>query len=461
MKALLGLKVFALVILLNSCSSLFYYPTHVVHFPPEMIHAQPEDKWIDLADGTKVHGWYFTNLTKKKARTLVVHFHGNSANISSHYLNFYWMLNNPVDYFVFDYRGYGRSEFSSRDEKITRKSTVEDGVAVLEWAIERATKNKQKLVVVGQSLGGAVAPQSIYRLKDKSKIDLLLLDSTFHSYQEVGRKVMASRFYSWLFQPLAYAVLDDEYAPKDVLASMRPFKTIVSHGDGDPVVNYSLGLKVYSYLKEPKEFWRIPGGQHTDIFWGHNGVYRQKFLRLIGEVEHTQWKEGDPLNPDFSFSYQLPYLAGKKQQILQGESGGYSHKGAQRFAIDFKMDVGSAVHAARAGRVEKIEESFGPGGDNESFRNKANFVQVRHDDGTLAEYVHLKKDSVFVKPGQYVKQGDFLGLVGMSGYTSKAHLHFMLFYQDKKGLKQSLPAVFNTQDGPATKLKQHSFYRQP
>ena len=61
----------------------------------------------------------------------------------------------------------------------------------------------------------------------------------------------------------------------------------------------------------------------------------------------------------------------------------------------------------------------------------ANAVSVRHADGSLTRYWHLKQDSVLVDVGQAVSRGDALGLIGSSGRSSMPHLHFEV--QDSEG----------------------------
>lgn len=62
----------------------------------------------------------------------------------------------------------------------------------------------------------------------------------------------------------------------------------------------------------------------------------------------------------------------------------------------------------------------------DGFDKAPNYVTVRHADGVIARYLHLKKDSVAVAVGDVVVRGDALGLIGSSGNSSMPHLHFEL-----------------------------------
>jgi len=50
---------------------------------------------------------------------------------------------------------------------------------------------------------------------------------------------------------------------------------------------------------------------------------------------------------DDSFRYSLPYAAGHSFKVSQGYDGKYSHRGSNRYAVDWEMPEGTPVHAAR------------------------------------------------------------------------------------------------------------------
>lgn len=149
--------------------------------------------------------------------------------------------------------------------------------------------------------------------------------------------------------------------------------------------------------------------------------------------------------------YLLPYACGDAFTCSQGNFGS-SHQGSQAYAWDFAMPKGTPVHAARAGVVAYAEVRSPPGspcydppGLLESCHNKANFVGVRHADGTVALYMHLRQ--LAVGEGDVVAQGDVIGLSGNSGYTSGPHLHFQLQNDCGIWFCQSVPVSFA--DAPA------------
>ena len=138
---------------------------------------------------------------------------------------------------------------------------------------------------------------------------------------------------------------------------------------------------------------------------------------------------GDPAaDPADGVHYRLPFYAGTAWTLQQGFNGPFSHQTDQsRYALDFGVPVGTPVLAARGGTVMEVEEEFrGHGLDLERYGDRANYVRILQDDGSMAVYAHLAPESVIVLPGDRVRAGDFLGKSGDTGYTTGPHLHFVV-----------------------------------
>ena len=89
------------------------------------------------------------------------------------------------------------------------------------------------------------------------------------------------------------------------------------------------------------------------------------------------------------------------------------------------MDEGVPVVVAAAGGVVSSLRNDAPD-RNTTCAGLPNFVHVRHPDGLVALYYHLKRGSVAVAVGQQVSAGDVLGVAGSSGCSFAPHLHFEL-----------------------------------
>jgi murein DD-endopeptidase MepM/ murein hydrolase activator NlpD len=72
-----------------------------------------------------------------------------------------------------------------------------------------------------------------------------------------------------------------------------------------------------------------------------------------------------------------------------------------------------------------------------------NHVIVKHPNGEYSFYLHLKRGSVSIKPGEFVKQGQLLAELGSSGNSTEPHLHFHLATGSDISHARSLPIRFS------------------
>lgn len=101
------------------------------------------------------------------------------------------------------------------------------------------------------------------------------------------------------------------------------------------------------------------------------------------------------------------------------------------------------VTRADDGNYDRCHETTGFVVSCDGHPMKANQVTVRHADGLVSRYAHLKKGSVKVKVGDKVSCGQLLGYVGSSGKSARPHLHFEV--QDAAGKRVDPYAGKNTQ----------------
>jgi murein DD-endopeptidase MepM/ murein hydrolase activator NlpD len=123
--------------------------------------------------------------------------------------------------------------------------------------------------------------------------------------------------------------------------------------------------------------------------------------------------------------YKLPVPKDLLQRIDRTSSP--AHVGKLRNAIDFIADTGTPVLAAEDGLVTSIQDTSNTGGASPSNWRYTNFIVIMHSNGEYSRYDHLSYNSSKVKVGQYVRAGEEIAKVGMTGYTYLPHLHFQVF----------------------------------
>lgn len=114
--------------------------------------------------------------------------------------------------------------------------------------------------------------------------------------------------------------------------------------------------------------------------------------------------------------------------VIDYEGGYHSydgHNGTDIGLFDFRaMDEGTEVLSAGEGVVSYVDHNQPDRNTVWSNDSRPNQVVVQNGDGTVAWYLHFRKHSLTVNVGDTVRRGDVLGLVGSSGYSNVAHLHF-------------------------------------
>lgn len=164
---------------------------------------------------------------------------------------------------------------------------------------------------------------------------------------------------------------------------------------------------------------------------------------------------------DDDYLYRLPYDASSSFPVIQGYGAKLSHRGAERYTVDFGMPIGTRVYAARDGIVVLVEDSHAAGCAREDCGRFANFVVVLHGDGTTGEYFHLDRGSAAVRVGELVARGQLLAHSGNTGFSTAPHLHFGVYRTGPDGRNESLAVRFKTRAGAITAPRSGARYLNP
>lgn len=241
---------------LTGCNGLFYYPDRHAYSYVDRLGTPCEDVSFTSADGTRLHGWFLPARPRTERKGTVVHFHGNAQNLTSHVGLVTWLPDEGYDVLVFDYRGYGRSGGDAPD----RDGLVLDGQAALDYVRARPDVDASRLLVFGQSLGGAVALATVGE-GDPRAVRGVAVDSTFGAYQGMANNALSG---TWVTYPLAWLLVSSAHDPVDSLERLPPTPLLVLHGDADQVVPFEEGEELFERAAEPKRFVPVSGARHLD-----------------------------------------------------------------------------------------------------------------------------------------------------------------------------------------------------
>jgi alpha-beta hydrolase superfamily lysophospholipase len=262
-------KIFILLTMLTSCTSVIYQPDRYLHADPHAFGINFKEYYVRSYDGTRLLVWELKSKTPHP-ENLVLMFHGNAENLSSHVFNLAWMVDKNTDVMIFDYRGYGLSEGSP-----SPKGVLEDGMRMLQIAGDKYLAEGYKhLIVYAQSLGGAIALRALEEISWRSKISLLVLDSTFRSPQDVARTKLHGLFW-WL--------ISSEFTADERLSHLT-MPLLVIHSKNDPVIPFKLGEDIFNKApSKNKTFWKLdePDAGHGNVFFIDKGKYREEFFKLL------------------------------------------------------------------------------------------------------------------------------------------------------------------------------------
>ncbi len=230
--------------------ALFYHPAPDRFRTPADDGCAFEQITFPSTDGTALSGW-FIPAQQQKALGTVIHFHGNAQNMSAHYAFVSWLPKSGFNLFVFDYRGYGASE-----GRPSREGVYQDSVAAIEYIKSRTDIDQAKLIIFGQSIGGANALAAVGSNAFEGIVGVVS-DSAFSTYKSV-----AAEHAGWL-KPFAYLFISNRYSPEKYVQSIAPTPLIIIHGTRDRVASVHHAERLFRAAQEPKELWLIEGGEHT------------------------------------------------------------------------------------------------------------------------------------------------------------------------------------------------------
>ena len=270
--ALTSLLRISLAVVIGATLFLMFFEKRLIYYPARGLDATPgdfglsgEDVTLDVEPGIKVHGWFIPAQTQP-SRAVILFSHGNAGNVGDRLDRVRAWRGLNADFFLYDYRGYGRSTGEPDEE-----GTYRDGRAAYDYLVRTRGIEPSRIILAGESLGCAITVQ----LATEKPAAGVLLEAPFASISQ-----MAAAIYPFL--PVR-AFVRTKYDNVAKVASIgKPL--LITQGTDDEVIPPSQGQAVFDAAATPKEIWKVARAHHNDVYVAGGDGYRQKLADFIVRV---------------------------------------------------------------------------------------------------------------------------------------------------------------------------------
>lgn len=255
------------------------YRPHREAIPREKLtHADLTDVSVLADDGLRLNGWYALSRTPSDSpRPLVVYFPGTSGHRGYRSGAIEMLTRLGCDVLLIDYRGYGDNAGEPSERHQAR-----DSHAVWRFAIDKLHVPAERIVLYGESIGGAVSIRLAAELcRDGTIPGGLILQATFASMLDV----VSQFFPRWL----ARVFLIDRYPSVRRIPEVTcPILSI--HGDQDRLIPIEMGRKLFdaapnvSAAGRRKQFLELSGIDHNDILEEAGDVVEATLARFLRQA---------------------------------------------------------------------------------------------------------------------------------------------------------------------------------
>ena len=273
------LAALCLLLALSGCSSLLFYPEPGQPITPTAAGLAYKDVNLTAADGTQLHGWWLPAKPGVALKGTVLHLHGNGGNLAYHLGAVAWLPEQGYQVLMLDYRGYGLSQ-----GKPGLPAVYQDIDAAFDWLEQQPSVQGQPLIMLGQSLGGAMGVHYLSQHpQQRARLKAVVLDGVPASYREVGQFALSTSWLTWPLQvPLSWLVPDADSAVY-AMPDMKDVPVLIFHSMDDPIVPLSNGIRLYQAAPPPKVLQLTRGG-HVQTFG--DPTWRQVMLRYLEDPQH-------------------------------------------------------------------------------------------------------------------------------------------------------------------------------
>ena len=229
-----------------------------------------EDVYFLAADGSRLHGWMFR---QPDAQYIAHYSHGNTGNITGRMRTIEMLLKAGLSVFIYDFRGYGRSE-----GKPSLTGICEDGVGAFDYLVKERGYKPSQVVLYGESMGTAVTAE----VAAERPCAGIILQSGFSSLRRIGIEHMPlTKIYPRFMFPAPLLDCAERM-------SRDPRPLLIIHGHKDIVVPFAHAQEIYDRAAHPKAMLELPEAAHSDIWATAPDKYVQAVYDFVSSLAASQ-----------------------------------------------------------------------------------------------------------------------------------------------------------------------------
>ena len=142
--------------------------------------------------------------------------------------------------------------------------------------------DSERIVILAQSLGGALAIYNVAHSPYRGKIKALITESAFSDYTDIVKEKLSSFWLTWPLQWPLSLTIDNDYSPLPVVSKINPIPLLIIHGDNDKTGPLSHGETLFAAAGQPKEMCVVKNGGHIEAF--RHKKYQAQLLDYLVRV---------------------------------------------------------------------------------------------------------------------------------------------------------------------------------
>lgn len=253
-------------------SRFIFYPSETITQTPADLQMSYQDIWLEIKDEERIHGWWIPASSQTDSPGVILYLHGNGINVGANvnHANRFHRMGFSV--FLFDYRGYGRSEGAFP----TENSVYQDAKRAWQYLVEERQIPPEQIYLYGHSLGGAVAIELATSHPNAAGI---IVESSFTSM----RQMVDYQYPVFNLLPINLLLTQRFDSLSKVRSLSMPILLI--HGLSDRAVPPYMSESLYEAAPEPKQLFLVPDADHTNTAALSGESYFQAIQDFIKLVE--------------------------------------------------------------------------------------------------------------------------------------------------------------------------------